>query len=877
VGKGYVRRRIASAPSRILVHLLCATQAGESDLHRLTQEGIAHDIRSGRSTVAKATLRLDALDLVVAQREHVPGHRLRKYVYRLTEAGWDEAVRERIRLGRRIVRVAGLEIKDLRVRASDLPELFPAAGDFSRILARVRRGVLSLEDTSAKDPDLCLPIAWGADRPQPGDLVGRVEEGRKLDAWLASREPAIAITGMAGIGKTALAAAAVARWRSRHAIFWAAVRPWSSPAALTADLAKFLAAAGRRQLEAALVDRARLDEEALGAFLKNELRGLRAVLVFDDVHMARPAVRRWLELLATSIQSTPTRVVFLGRAAVRVPAPGPRTHRRPEMVLGPLSGRAASELLRRHGWDSDDPIAAGIARRARGNPLLLVLGAASGVAAGSEIAKYLEDEVWLDLNPPERRTLEALCCLRRGAPERVLLAMAGAQVDALRRLERRHLLDGTASGNRTVHPSISDFVRRRTPRVRAQVYHARATRAFLSALEPSSKLEAIHHALESGMPETAAEVLRQEGEGLLNSVSFASLRDILEPLNLASVPPTARLVLAEAQGDVLRREGSMRPARARYEQGLRLADPVRHPGDRARILRKLAELDRLEGRHAQARDRLVEAAPLAESARDHREASNVYREFALVAMVHGDLADAEGALKRALKAARAARDPGRFSRALLVFGTLEAARGRPEEGLQRKLLALRHAEGSGELLEVARDSISLGVSYAEMKRFDEALRYHERGLGIARVVGDARLVALSQANRAATLIDLERWSDARLALEEADRLQALLGAKASRGFIAMARAELEIGLGHWRRASDSLESGLDILRSYAGPYDLTKALVEAGKLYERHGEQALANERWLEALRLARGLRNPAMVSEIERKLSLPEKALVVP
>lgn len=87
MGEGYLRRRVASAAVRVLIYLMCTMEGGESDVHLLTQEGIAGGIRSGRSTVAKALLRLDALDFVAGRREHVPGHRLRKHVYRLTEEG----------------------------------------------------------------------------------------------------------------------------------------------------------------------------------------------------------------------------------------------------------------------------------------------------------------------------------------------------------------------------------------------------------------------------------------------------------------------------------------------------------------------------------------------------------------------------------------------------------------------------------------------------------------------------------------------------------------------------------------------------------------------------------------------------------------------
>ena len=877
MGQGYVRRKIASAPARILLDLLYAPEAANTELHRLTQEGIAHDIRSGRSTVAKALLRLAALDLIAGKRAHVPGHRLRKHVYRLTSAGGDEALRERARLERAVVQVSGLGERDLGVRAGELPELFPSAGDLSQILARVKWGALSAQDLDERDSEPCLPPTWGPERPQPKTLINRVPDAKRLDSWLASKSQLLSVTGLAGIGKTALVAAAVGKWRTRYALYWSVVRQWSSRDALTADLAKFLVAAGRKGLERALADRGQPGEAMVAELLRYGFRGLRAILVFDDVHVARPAVRRWFDFLAHAIESTPCRIVLVGRVSVGPGDRGRQQARPQELRVGPLDGRATVDLLRHYGMDPDDPLTTRIAREARGNPLLLTLGAKAGPAAGREISRFLEDEVWSLLTRVERRMLEAACCLRRSAPTRALLAIPEAGAEALRQLERKNLLDRTANGMVAIHSSIKEFVRGRTTAKRMRACHAAAMRYFLSVPHPGAKLEAIHHALEAGLPNVAADLLRHEGEALFNSVSFAELRDLLEPIDPTLLPPTAGAVLAEAKGDALRRGGSIRPASARYNQALRLADPVQQRGDRARILRKLAELDRFAGLHARAENRLAEAARTVDLEADPLEASNMHREYALLEMARGSLAAAEDHLKRALHAARKGRDSARFSRALLVFGTLEAARGQPEVGLRRKVQALRHAQASGELLEVARDATSVGVSHAELKQFSEALPYYEQGLRIARLLGDVRLIALAQVNRAGALLDLGRWAEAGPALAEADRLSGLLGERVPRGFIAINMGQLEMGKGHWRRAVDAFELGLQTLRSCAGPFDLARGLIYVGDFYVQRGEHALAMERWEEALGLADGLGNKGLMSEVSRKLSLIQETNAVP
>ncbi len=862
------------AAERALLYILASEEAGEPPPHALTQEGIAHAIRSGRSSVAKSLLRLGELGFVSGRRDHVPGHRLRKHVYRLTTAGWEEAVRIRTYFGSRVVRVRGAAEAEIQVRLAEIPDLFPSAGDLASVVARIRHGTIEATELAAPQEGPLLPPPWGMDLPRPQRLVGRDRESSELEAWLRSEPRPLVVTGLAGIGKTALVASAVARWRERYAVFWVCVRPWSSRATLSAEVAKFLAVSGRRGLERALLDRADPQDDVFVGLLRDAVRGRRDLFVFDDVHAARPSVRRWLFVLASALGSGPGRLILVGRSAPKIAAPD--VPRGVEVRVGPLPGPAAREILRLHGWNTDDPLSGTILREARGNPLLLLLGARAGVAGPREIEQFLEDEVWSVLSRAERRALEAASCFRRPVPDRALLAVPGVDADALHRLERRGLLGRSARGAFMLHPTVESFVRRRTSLARRQACHAAAARYFRTVSEPMYRLEAVHHALEAGAPEAAAEFLRREGESLFNSVSFAALRDVVADVDASRLPPDSGAILFETQADAFRREGAVRPAAARYEQALHCAEESGHAGDQGRVLRKLAELDRVAGRYVRARDRLIRAAEAVASAAGALEASNVYRELALVEMARGDLEAAGRHLSRALRAARASRDPGRFSRALLVFGTLEATRGNRELGLQRKLLALTHAEASGELAEIARDAISIGVSLAEMKRFEEALPRYDQGLRMARLLGDVRLIAIAELDRAAALCDLGRWPEARPALDEADRMAQLVGMKKTRGSVAIGRGQIDMALGRWRQAADNFELGLQVLRDHGSPYELARVLLDVGSYYAQRGEAAMAEERWQEGLGLAQTMKNEGLTCEIGERLTLAHSTTAV-
>ncbi|MGY2061776.1 BTAD domain-containing putative transcriptional regulator, partial [Nocardia gipuzkoensis] len=83
-------------------------------------------------------------------------------------------------------------------------------------ILRLRRRLLSAEPSARSDPRPAHVPRWLP--PDPADFVGREDRMSELTAALADgdRGPTIAITGMGGVGKTALAVHLAHRERARY-------------------------------------------------------------------------------------------------------------------------------------------------------------------------------------------------------------------------------------------------------------------------------------------------------------------------------------------------------------------------------------------------------------------------------------------------------------------------------------------------------------------------------------------------------------------------------------------------------------------------------------------------------------------------------------
>jgi ATP/maltotriose-dependent transcriptional regulator MalT len=233
------------------------------------------------------------------------------------------------------------------------------------------------------------------EQPAGGDLVGRADELALLERCLTAaghgRGALVLISGEAGIGKTALAQAALARaWAGGAAVavgrcYERGVAPPFSPwpdllAELAAGHALEPAALPPPFGEGAPAQTAYQQLRAVVAALHAAAAARPLALLLDDLHWAGPEALELLDLLTRQLDGVP--LLALATYRVEEVRQGRPLHallpqlgrNRPAtaITLGALSvAETACLIAARHGPASDE-LAAYLHARAEGNPLFLV-------------------------------------------------------------------------------------------------------------------------------------------------------------------------------------------------------------------------------------------------------------------------------------------------------------------------------------------------------------------------------------------------------------------------------------------------------------------------------------------------------------------------
>ncbi|HYM39140.1 MAG TPA: AAA family ATPase [Thermoplasmata archaeon] len=860
----YVRKRTFTTRDRVLIHLSTDALRPEEQ----TQEGIAAATRSGRSTLTKWLDRLERRGLVTRDRIRLPGHPLPKYAYRLREAGWRTASALRQELTSQVVTVRVPSLGELSVRISEVPNLASAQLDLTAALASVRKGRLDLGKAPVSGKSRG-PVVWGSGLRRVDRFFGREAEFRDLDAWWATGSRMLLVTGLAGIGKSAL----VATWAQGRGlgvpVYGFEAHRSSTPAGLLSDFGAFLAALGKPTLAAHLSQGVPLDPAFIARVLKRDLDEGPILVVLDNADQAsRDLARLISSLFAGTNAQFACRVILIGR---RFPKWLSHRSRRTSLLdarqVQGLDSSASRTLLRSRGLGPESNLADEIIRKTRGHPLLLHLAASTGTGRGSVVQRYLRDEVWDSLSTKDRSVLEAASIFRRAVNERTLEDVASADPRTLGNLAERSLLERTVAGGFEMHDLVREFVGSQISDAKRRRLHSRAASTLLRASDPRERWEGVYHLLEAGKALEAAALLDAEDGSLLDSVAAEEISGLARGLTLDESNPTAFCIFAEVLGDSLRIRGHVGPALFQYGHAEKLAESSELRTRVPRILRKMAFLERCRNRYSTALGYLVEARARLLQERNPVEMAEVLREMALAEQALGNLGQAANHLDEAVDLATDLPDRAALSRTLLALGSLQTRQGAQERGLELTLEGLRVAERSANLTAVARAHIVVGTTLEEIGNLEESLAHYEKGGEIARLLGNLRLTAYAALGRTGALIELRRFHEAGNLVQEAGGYFETLEEKDTLALLKTYEGQRQMGLGHWARARIAWEAGLASLRRYGGPADLALALRQIGEFYMRNGDVSQATTHLLEAVVLSKRIGNMKLNREAEALL----------
>jgi DNA-binding MarR family transcriptional regulator len=399
----------------------------------VSQDGIGEALGILINNVSRTLSAMKEEGLVFSRLAHVQGIIRRRRVYFLTNKGKEEANNLKSRLDATMIpyRDSSGQTQELtlsRVRDIVSKEIHRTVIVFDIVEFLRDKDVVSPEEFSIyikqriTIPQDFEPIPKKfvhhiSAMPSIPSFVGRAKELNELREWMNStKRQILVIQGIAGIGKSALAAKLAGEYKEHKNLFWFRFHEWNTLRNLADDLSKFLSQSGRKHLAIRIRGNKSIDITDLGNLFIDEIQGLNALLFFDDTQKANSQMLSFLNFVVER-WSNPADVglVIMSRELGKFYDSRDVVVRKAikEITLIGLHEDEIKSLL----GQELAPRSEEIYSLTKGHPLFLELLISSGkMEFTHDINAFLEHEILSRLDTNEKQVLEKLSVFRYPVP-----------------------------------------------------------------------------------------------------------------------------------------------------------------------------------------------------------------------------------------------------------------------------------------------------------------------------------------------------------------------------------------------------------------------------------------------------------------------------
>jgi len=713
------RRRLVTVEEAILIHLLDYKRYfGEGTVPiEMTQAGISRSIGVRRSHISSSLDVAKGKGLVDERLAHVKGEARRRKCYDLTGMGASEAGELRARVESSNVTAT---LPDGNGFEGELSELL-AIPDISMGLARASLitfdGVVNLPPARARSE-----MEWTTSVPRTEPFFGRESELEELRGMFDGGIHTAVIYGIPGIGKSALAARAVALHGQGRHTFWFPITEWASTRNTSSHLSCFLESFGfdrlQRYLEAHEVpDLA--DVRDILAEVKEP-----SILVFDDCDVAGQSLLLFLKMTAAvARQSSDIKLVLISRKQIDfINATDPHTV---TLTLDGLDESSSIGLLMERGFDRG--ASEKIAGRSGGHPLFLTLaGSAAEAHDEGDVSSILAREIFETMTASEKEVMFSLSVFRKGVRTDAV-ARDEVQLKSLESLEKRHLAwfaDGWH-----MHNLMKEYFYQRQSRAERSARHENAAEYYnLFTNDTEGHIEEAYHLFEAGDVGSGLLMLSIHGQEFLRQGYLDEILNLTKYVPDSFDEPTELYEALLLNAQALEQTGEWAKAAGSIEK---CASVARDLGDTERLSRALQHGGALLYREGRLDDALAKFTDALSPGLPKNLEAKLHNSIGVVQWRMGNTEEARRAYGIDYEISIGANDHQGLARALNNLGILDWQAGEADSALEKYAKALDSAERISDKKLVAILYSNIADAYKAKGDKTEAVRFYERCLELA--------------------------------------------------------------------------------------------------------------------------------------------------
>lgn len=473
------------------------------------------------------------------------------------------------------------------------------------------------------------------------------------------------------------------------------------------------------------------------------------------------------------------------------------------------------------------------------------------------------------LDDTARQALRALAVLPpkpSSFTEAAAVAVSAASAECLDRLADYGLLECLPGGRYALHQTIAEYAlyphRDEAAAERLVAYFVHYTEAHATdyatlELDADNMLFALQAAYTRGLP---ADLIRGANTfyGYLASRGrYALAENHLQHAKLAAeaLNDTLGLIATLSNlGQAAQRQGVYDQAEGYYQEALALARKLGERESLSQVLQGLGAVAFSRGAYAQAETYYREGLELARAINSQGALCALLANLGVLLVTRGDYTQAEAYFQQGLALARAMDHRPRVSALLINLGVVAARRGdlaRADACFQESLALAREA---GHRENICFLLTNLGSLANDRRDLVQAEAYFQEGLALARQLGNRVRLSHLLANLGALAHARRDYAQAEAYLQEGLALARQTGHRENLTLVLTNLGKLAYHQAQWAQAEAYLLEGLALAREMGHRRYLCILLNQWGELQLKAAHLAEAEAAFAEALTTAQAL-----------------------
>lgn len=831
---------LITVEKRILLHLLnCHDSKHKSEVSvALTRNGIAQALATNRSYIPRPLETLVTEGFVKEFFGRVKGRKKKQKYFKLTIKGKEHSKKLKNDLSNLEVTVK---------RADGASKMMPLKNIIPYLeKEKICSDITELEVYKIISKDRIFDIEqlkiirnmkivdFSAEAPMVLRFFGRKREIAALKKWVADEKGhnIIFVHGMAGIGKTTLAAKLIESYRQSKHLFWHNFHDLDTPRGILLKMAKFLSELGHDHLEMHLRTRTSLDYHEVSGILGKSVGVIDAVLVFDDFHKSNDEIRAFfVYILKMLTSSSKTKMLILSREIV------PFYDRRDvlsrkivaELELEGLDFESSKRLLKGKGIDKSR--FKQIYGLTAGNPLFLEI-----LESKDHLERYMHDELISKLAKDEKKILGILSIYRFPVPEESLAMYSDFDFEKHYALMQKSIVKKDAYDRYFVHDIIKRFFYSRLSPSKRRGHHLLAARWYKDRDEPLDIIEGIYHYQEAGEYKKASQFAIDRSASIFEGGFAAELLATLETFDKKNIETGVWAEILILKGKACNMVGEWKKALLYFAQSADIATLIGNKKLEVKAICESGHILEEQNEYDEAMDCFKKGLGISKEADYSQGIGEGYRGIGRIHWRKSQHDKAISELEKCIEISKKSDNLDLIASAYIDLGNVYDERYEIEKAIECYNRGLDILKKVKNPQEIARAYLNLAITYKHIYEFDKAIEYNTKQLTLAQNLRDITLIGYGYAEISHCYAHTNEFEKARKYAKKAEEIAEKIGSEniafeLYRTYALICKEEKR-----WDDAANYFKKSIEIAKRLNAKYILPDTHFELGALYKEIGD-----------------------------------------